>query len=85
MLKQQAQLKQNAEQNVKAIESLLNDYSLYISSDQASFLASYLKSLQLDMESAMTRGDKQELEIIVEDIESIKENALERLAGLRQD
>lgn len=85
MLEQQEQLKQNAERHVKAIEELLNDYSRYISSDQANFLGSYLKSLQLDMESAMTRGDKQELEIIVEDIESIKKDALKRLSNLRKE
>lgn len=85
MRKQTTQRKENLAETVQSIEGLLGDYSRYVSQEQASFLRTYLKSLELDLEVALTRGNSDDLEIILEDIEALRHNALAKLKANRDD
>lgn len=73
------ELSQQVELTSARLESLLDDYSLYVDTDQASFLKGYLHSLKLDFEMAMTRGEESQLQLILEDVGDLLNNAAVRL------
>ena len=78
-LDQLQQLKSSLELNCGVIEGMLEDYSLYVDERQANFIRSYTKSLVLDFEVAMTRGEDSELIIIIEDLEELRSDTATRL------
>ncbi len=84
MQKQQKNLVKKTH-SVADLDNLFNDYAIYVGKEQGEFLRSYLKSLELDLENAMTRGSKDELVIITEDIESLKADALNKLESLKNN
>ena len=84
MQKQQKNLVKKTH-SVAELDNLFNDYDIYVGKEQGQFLRNYLKSLELDLENAMTRGSHDELIIITEDIESLKANALHKLESLKID
>lgn len=73
------ELSRQVELTSARLESLLDDYSLYVDTDQASFLKGYLHSLKLDFEMAMTRGEESQLQLILEDVGDLLDNAAVRL------
>jgi hypothetical protein len=73
------QLKSTAELHSGEIEGMLEDYSLFVNNDQARFLHSYVYSLTLDFENAMTRGKESELVLIVGDLEELRSDTALRL------
>jgi hypothetical protein len=73
------QIKTSIEMNSGVIEGMLEDYSLYVDERQANFIRSYTKSLVLDFEAAMTRGEDSELVIILEDLEELRSDTATRL------
>lgn len=78
-LEQLQQLKTSVELNSGVIEGMLEDYGLYVDEGQASFIRSYTKSLVLDFEVAMTRGETSELVLILEDLEELRSDTATRL------
>jgi hypothetical protein len=78
-VEQLQQLKTSVEHHSGVIEGMLEDYSLYVDERQASFIRSYVKSLVLDFEVAMTRGEDSELVIILEDLEELNSDTATRL------
>ncbi len=70
--------------SVTDLDNLFQDYDIYVGREQAQFLRNYLKSLELDLENAMTRGSKNDLVIITEDIESLKTHAFNKLESLKK-
>jgi hypothetical protein len=78
-LVQLQQLKTSVERNSGVIEGMLEDYSLFVDEGQANFIRSYTKSLVLDFEVAMTRGEESELVIILEDLEELRSDTATRL------
>jgi hypothetical protein len=73
------QLKTSVELHSGVIEGMLEDYSLFVDEGQATFIRSYVKSLVLDFEVAMTRGEVNELVIILEDLEELRSDTAIRL------
>lgn len=57
-----------------AIEELLCVHQPSFDHEMASFIKSYLKSLYLDFELAMTRGEAQQLQFILEDVEDLRQS-----------
>jgi hypothetical protein len=78
-LEQLQQLKATAERHSGEIEGMLEDYSLFINNDQARFIHSYVHSLKLDFENAMTRGKADALVLIVGDLEELRSDTALRL------
>lgn len=83
MHKQQKNLAKKTH-SVTDLDNLFQDYDIYVGREQAQFLRNYLKSLELDLENAMTRGSKNDLVIITEDIESLKTHAFNKLESLKK-
>jgi hypothetical protein len=78
-IEQLQQLKTTAELHSGEIEGMLEDYSLFVNNDQARFIHSYVYSLKLDFENAMTRGEENELVLIVGDLEELRSDTALRL------
>ncbi|HEX7022726.1 MAG TPA: hypothetical protein VF171_07700 [Trueperaceae bacterium] len=55
----------------RVICDLLSRHGRQLDSEMADFIKVYLGSLQLDFELAMTRGETQQLQLIVEDVEEL--------------
>ena len=72
-------LRRHVDLTSEALEALLEDYGTYVDTDQASFLKEYLHSLRLDFEMAMVRGEATTLQIIIEDVSDLFDNARMRL------
>jgi hypothetical protein len=72
-------LKTTAEKHSGEIEGMLEDYGLFVNNDQARFIHSYVYSLKLDFENAMTRGQENELVLIVGDLEELRSDTALRL------
>lgn len=81
MLEQVSKLRRDIETTRSAIESLLEDYSLFIDHDMAGVISSYVRSLQLDFELALSRGSSEELARILEDMLELHSDTRERLLG----
>ncbi len=79
MLQRFNELSQRVELTSARLERLLDDYGLYVNTDQARFLKGYLRSLQLDFEMAMTRGEEARLQLILEDVDDLFDDASVRL------
>jgi hypothetical protein len=73
------QLKESAELHAGHIEGMLEDYGLFVNNEQARFIHSYVHSLRLDFENAMTRGEESELVLIVGDLEELRSDTALRL------
>ncbi|MGL4609156.1 MAG: hypothetical protein ACRCYY_05635 [Trueperaceae bacterium] len=73
------QLKVRVERHAGDIEGMLEDYSLFVNNEQARFIHSYVYSLKLDFENAMTRGEETELVLIVGDLEELQSDTALRL------
>lgn len=78
-IEQLQHLKTTAEQHSGEIEGMLEDYSLFVNNDQARFIHSYVYSLKLDFENAMTRGQEDEIVLIVGDLEELRSDTALRL------
>lgn len=81
MLEQVSKLRRDIESTRCAIESLLEEYSLFIDHDMAGVISSYVRSLQLDFELALSRGSSEELARILEDMLELHSDTRERLLG----
>ena len=81
MLEQVSKLRRDIESTRSAIESLLEDYSLFIDHDMAGVISSYVRSLQMDFELALSRGSGEELTRILEDMLELHSDTRERLLG----
>ncbi|CAN5836502.1 hypothetical protein BH24DEI2_BH24DEI2_15960 [soil metagenome] len=79
MLQRFSELSQQVDLTAARLERLLDDYGLYVDTDQAHFLKGYLRSLQLDFEMAMTRGEESHLQLILEDVGNLLDDASVRL------
>lgn len=79
MLQRFHELRQQVELTSAMLETLLDDYGLYVDTDQAKFLKGYLRSLKLDFEMAMTRGEEAQLQLILEDVGNLLDDASVRL------
>lgn len=81
MLEQVSKLRRDIESTRSAIESLLEEYSLFIDHDMAGVISSYVRSLQMDFELALSRGSSEELTRILEDMLELHSDTRERLLG----
>lgn len=72
-------LKESAERHAGNIEGMLEDYGLFVNNEQARFIHSYVHSLKLDFENAMTRGEEGELVLIAGDLEELDSDTALRL------
>lgn len=81
MLDQVGKLRRDIESTRSAIENLLDEYSLFIDHDMAGVISSYVHSLQLDFELALSRGSGDELTRILEDMLELHSDTRERLLG----
>jgi hypothetical protein len=81
MLEQVSKLRRDIESTRSAIESLLDEYSLFIDHDMAGVISSYVRSLQLDFELALSRGSGDELARILEDMLELHSDTRERVLG----
>jgi hypothetical protein len=81
-LEQLQNLKSTVEQHSGDIEGMLEDYSLFVNNDQARFIHSYVYSLKIDFENAMTRGKESELVLIVGDLEELRSDTALRLSEM---
>ncbi len=79
MLHRFSELSQQVEVTSARLERLLDDYGLFVDTDQAKFLKGYLRSLRLDFEMAMTRGEESQLQLILEDVDDLLNDASVRL------
>jgi hypothetical protein len=72
-------LKTSVAQHSSLIIDMLEDYSLFVNDAQARFISAYVKSLELDFELAMTRGQDSDLVLIVEDLKELRQDTALRL------
>lgn len=79
MLEQVSKLRRDIESTRSAIENLLEEYSLFIDRDMAGVISSYVRSLQMDFELALSRGSSEELARILEDMLELHSDTRERL------
>jgi hypothetical protein len=79
MLEQVSKLRQDMDSTRSAIESLLDEYGLFIDGDMAGVISSYVHALHLDFELALTRGECDELVRILEDMLELHSDTRERL------
>jgi hypothetical protein len=85
-LEQLQQLKASLEQHSGVIEGMLEEYGLFVNTAQARFIHTYVKSLELDFELAMTRGQHSELILITKDLKELSQATATRLeATLHQE
>lgn len=83
MLEQVSKLRRDIDSTGVAIESLLDEYGLFIDHDMAGVISSYVRALQLDFELALSRGSGEELVTILEDMLELHSDTRERLVGER--
>lgn len=62
------------------IGTLLEEYRLHVDGDMASFIDHYFKSLLLDFELAVTRGEVKHMLLVVSMIQELVEEAQSRVA-----
>ena len=67
-----------------AIERLLDEHHQLIDRDMAGVIASYMRSLQLDFELAVSRGREGDLSGILEDVSELHSATLERVDRSRR-
>jgi hypothetical protein len=79
MLEQVSKLRRDIDSTRLAIESLLEDYSLFIDGDMAVVIASYVRALQLDFELAVSDGRSEDLARILEDMLELHSDTRQRL------
>lgn len=79
MLEQVSKLKRDIDATRGAIESLLDEYGLFIDRDMAEVISSYVRALHLDVELALSRGQGEELARILEDMMELHRDTRERL------
>ncbi|MEX2535347.1 MAG: hypothetical protein WD273_07055 [Trueperaceae bacterium] len=78
-----SKLRRDIDSTGVAIESLLDEYGLFIDHDMAGVISSYVRALQLDFELALSRGSGEELVTILEDMLELHSDTRERLVGER--
>jgi hypothetical protein len=83
MLEQVSKLRREIDSTRSAIESLLDDYSLFIDGDMAGVISSYVRALHLDFELALNSGRCDELARILEDMLELHSDTRERLLAGR--
>jgi hypothetical protein len=79
MLEQVSQLRRDVDRARNAIDSLLEEYGLFIDHDMAGVISSYVNALHLDFELALTRGSCEELTRILDDMLELHSDTRERL------
>lgn len=84
MLEQVSKLRRDIDSTRSAIETLLDEYGLFIDNDMAGVISSYVRALHLDFELALAAGRCDELTRIVEDMLELHSDTRERLVGQQQ-
>ena len=67
------------EETSGSLSDLLGRPSADLDGEMAAFIKNYLRALQLDFELAMTRGEPQTLQLVVEDVRELLESTRLRL------
>ncbi|MEX2541261.1 MAG: hypothetical protein WD314_05610 [Trueperaceae bacterium] len=74
-----SKLRRDVDTTRSAIESLLDDYGLFIDHDMAGVISSYVRALHLDFELALSAGRSEELARILEDMLELHSDTRDRL------
>jgi hypothetical protein len=79
MLEQVSKLRRDVDRARSAIETLLDEYALFIDHDMAGVISSYVRALQMDFELALGNGSSEELTRILDDMLELHSDTRERL------
>ena len=74
-----SELKESLEETSGSLSDLLGRQGVGLDGEMAVFIRNYLRALQLDFELAMTRGEPQTLQLVVEDVRELFESTRLRL------
>ena len=78
------ELRRSLEETSGSLSDLLGRHSVSLDGEMAAFIKNYLRALQLDFELAMTRGEPQTLQLVVEDVRELFESTQLRLEKPRE-